>query len=970
MLYGQGDKMSNNLRDKIDIVRFDPSAIQSAILDTLETALEGKIDVVDATNPFIFLMEASATTAATSMQYSQSIARELYPSIATSQEELYRHMADEDYIGRFALPGRATGSFIFSVDEVKALAVNDVNGGVRKIVIPRNTSITVGGNTFGIHYPIEMRVLPNDSLQIVYDASVVNELETLATNVVDFEIVTLDGLDYIKIDTPIYQFVLQDQYFPINASTGLTQTFTFKQSFYHARVFTGSPAAGWRQIKTTHSDQVFDPTEATALLQVVGQRLKVNIPQVYVSGGKLGTQIRVDIYSTKGNQEVILSNFPMEQYAISFNNITSNGTDTFTAPLASISSMGIFSNDTTRGGRDGIGLSELKQRVIFNANRKETPITDIQLETLLSDKGYGIVKRIDNITDRVYQAIRLLPLPSVDSISSPIGTLTALTEVDMNEVASRQYAYDNGLRVTLSPESIYTFENGLLKLLPEVEQVALGALSSQRLIQTLNERTYLYTPFHYVLDASDNIFDLRPYYLDAPSVISRRFNRDNTQIAAQASTFGTSFERVEQGYRLLVTVETSGFDDVFDINQLGLQLGFLPEGDDRYTLLNATFAGYVDDKAMFEFIIETNYDVDAKHRLGVTNFRQYPDDIQVYYTDLDTSFRLLFFVIDDDNLNLPTSEIDDVINNGLVVGNTVGIMDESITLRLGYEMSLLRSESRSVISSSRYQTYEEDVVWVYDKDVPKLDEDGAQSFTVDGNGDVIFEYLHRKGDAVLNEENEVQYKHLYGEVILDNDGNPMVRDPRTLNRQLTLVCFDARFFYATDPEVVSYRNTIPLSVVDYLDEDIANISSLLLERTRIDFSPKQTVGTIAVTISNGEVVEIPSAQSFVVTYYLTTSGFEDIALRTAITRSTRSVIAQQLTLDTVSVQNIENALKDDAGGEVISVDLDGLGEDNLLSTYTVVDKSSVSSVATRLELLSDGTVSVIDDITVNFIKHQ
>ncbi len=959
----------NNVMSKLGRFRFDPGNIQRTTLDALEEAYEGTYDLTDPTNPFIFLLEASAVQAAAAGIQNDIALRKLYPTLAETEEDLYRHMADEDYIGRFALPSTATFSLLFSKEEIVSQAVADGSTGLRKITIPRNTVFVVSETYFGLHYPIDIRVLENNAVQVLYDTSEENPLQTLTTNVVDSEIVNISGVDYLRIDAEVFQFRLTPKYFATTVSTGLSQRYTFNGQFYHARVWMGDGQGNYTEIHTTHSDQVFASDTVTALLTVADQSLTVTIPEIYYTNGLLQSNIRVDIYTTEGDLSLILDNFPTSEYAVEWRDIDNIANAPWVAPLSSLANISIFSEDTTRNGRGSLTIDELKQRVIYNDNRQDVPITDTALTTTLSDLGYKVVKRLDNVTDRIYQATRLLPAPNLSSLTSPIGALTRTMQVNMQALAGLDTCYDNINRLTIGPDTLYRLDDGLLRYLPSDEQAIYASLASDSLISAMNNNTFLYTPFHYVLDTTENAFDCRPYYLDNPSIVTRRFYEDNNLITQQASTYALSFERVKEGYRLLVTVDVRDLGDDIDISQLVLQLGFNPPGDVNLSIQHGHYEGLVDDRPVYSFMLTTNFDVTVEDRIAMTGFKQYEEDLQVYYIDLVSELRLTYILTGTTPTAQEVNAFSGQINVNMLDGNYVGLLQEGITFKFGTAMSLLRSDSRSIVSSLRYETYEEPVYAKYDQDVYEVDEYGARTYTVDDEGNVEFNLLHNKGELLLKDGSPI-IRHQAGETKLDNNGNPIIANERAINNVITLVCFDAKYRFATASDVVAYRDSIPDTIIEYLEEDIASLDGLLLERTDISFAPRQTLGDLTITVSDGIKQTIPAAQSFVVTYYMTADGSGDSDLRNAIERQTRTLIAEALDNDTVTTLGIERALLTAGGSEVVSVSIDGLGPDNNIDAYTVLDANGVSTIANRLSLSTDGTLTVVDDITINFIFHQ
>lgn len=97
--------------------------------------------------------------------------------------------------------------------------------------------------------------------------------------------------------------------------------------------------------------------------------------------------------------------------------------------------------------------------------------------------------------------------------------------------------------------------------------------------------------------------------------------------------------------------------------------------------------------------------------------------------------------------------------------------------------------------------------------------------------------------------------------------------------------------------------------------------------------------------------------------------YSNQALRNSLADTAKRTIAEQLQKRTVSLSEISSAIRDALGTDVVPLDVLGLEEAGGITTYTVYDDSAHCSIKRKLQLLPDGTLQVVDDITVEFIRH-
>ena len=74
--------------DNMAVYQYQPALIQKDALDYLNVLLNGQVDVVDASNPFVFSMEMATVMTSAAMAKDQTRTRLQYPSVAQTPTDL------------------------------------------------------------------------------------------------------------------------------------------------------------------------------------------------------------------------------------------------------------------------------------------------------------------------------------------------------------------------------------------------------------------------------------------------------------------------------------------------------------------------------------------------------------------------------------------------------------------------------------------------------------------------------------------------------------------------------------------------------------------------------------------------------------------------------------------------------------------------------------------------------------------
>lgn len=966
-----------NLKDSIDSFRYNPTKIQGVVHRMVRDIYSGKIDIVDPSNPFVHLVEAAATVGASIMTESANNNRKQYAKVAQSLEDLYRHMHYGDFSDIFALPSAAGFVFGFDKDELITRMVQVPGSEIRKVVIPRNTTVSIAGTLFSLQYPIELRQLAHGGLQVVYEVEKTSPLKNITTNVIEWKSMRrADGTEMVMFPVMLDQFNIISQSDVVNVAQKFSLTTAITDQFYYCRVWrevTVGSATSWEEIPTTYSQDIYGTDSPVAIVKVVDKLVTVEIPVVFVKTGKISGKVRVDVYQTKGPLALDLSGFDSRQFTVNWLAVDKAEQDQYVAPLKAMASTVVYSAGMTTGGQDAMTFEALKERVIQNAfGPTILPITPAQAQKKLERQGYNIVKNLDHVTDRVFAATRSMPEPrDLELITAASAGIHTLAETIEN-LSMLSTAYVNSESLTLSPNTLYRLEDGVLVVCSDSEVALLNSLPGDKKATAVTEGKYFYSPFHYVFDTDNNTFASRAYYLDTPLVNSRSFLDENDTTLLQVSTSSTLVRRSPSGWEIILTTRSSQEWRDLDDEVCAVTLGFQPDRSGDYAYVRGTLIGKLaDGERVYQFNMNTSYDIDANNALELTNFMMYEESQQFLRTALRQDFDLFYSVSSPMPVTWAPSDFDPLIGGFLLPFGSVGVSRERLDVTLGYALTNLWTRGRTVASEQNYARWEMDVQATYESDVYQTDPQTGASFTI-VDGQLVYNKLHSKGDLVFTGENndEPVWKYRKGDIKRDAYGNPVIIGGRKLMRQIDLLLLEAPYYFATNKAATDYRQQLVDTMVQWIAEDLKEISKQLLDKTSIYFYPIQNVGSVDVVQGPGLKTTIDAGQYFNLKLYVRDSVYKNDKLRDSITRSTVLVISECLKAKTVSTSQITDALKAAYGDDVLSFEIEGLGGDAKLAICTMMDDSARLTLRKRLEYRPDQTFALREDVNIEFVAHE
>lgn len=968
---------------------FNPNRMQEYSLNLFESLYNGQDNILtDPSNPFIYALEMAATAATTAAITAENLARKMYPEMATKQEDVYLHMVDNDYVGRFAMPSEKIWTFTMTVDEIKSLAKPINGGGSSAIVIPKHTEVRVGDYYYTTQYPVVINVMYNGTISVHMDVSKASPVYMPPTNKLNwFMYRHSDDLQYLLIDIPMQQVRVTSQVMQVISFTGYAKAITFTDNYCHCRAFIKDRYNNWIEIRTTHNNQVYNPEIPTVCLNVVDNQLNIYIPQIYFERGSIRDVIRLDLYTTKGDVIPDFSTIRLEDIKYTFRDYDNENLDRLSAPLNSFTRFSILNKGGSSGGRKAMSFPELKRRVV---NRSTTvaglPITTNQLGSSLKELGYTLITTLDNITQRQYTAVRDVEPPDDSSTVTGLSCCIQNVETTIFDVKnSWDYIFNSTKRSTLTPNALFSTEDGYIKLLSKTETDKLkdlASISPDGIANYLNQTQHYYTPFHYVFDTNNDVMEIRPYYMDSP-IINNRYRQNQNLVLGidiQSEVFMIYPKNDStNGYYLVMRLKNTETLGAFQAHQVLTQLSFTPVGSKRrgfiegklISPIDSTTNQPVDNIWEFRFPIETNYDINERHELYISNAG--------YFARLKHDFDVVIMVKDYLPTGASAGPIDSLytttkISNYNALDTYIGATHETIEIEFGQYLKHLWRRSRTVVAETEYQRWEVDVVDTYKETIYKTDANGNIVIEYDhATNEISYTKLHDKGDQILDEDGNPVYLHRKGDIRLDERGNPIpIKSNDTLARLVDLFLIDGRYYFANSDLTVNYIQKSMNKINEWITKEISSFNERLLERTDLYYHPRNNVGLIDVVVGDNVSVRTKANRSINVTYTLSKEKSLNAELTASLRAKTPSIVVKAInelitTNDGIlSLNDLNNKIKSMLDfNDIYDVHVEGYfidGYDSMITT----DITSIPSIGKKLVAQTNMVLGVEDDVTVSF----
>lgn len=979
--------------DELTRISNNPSRVISTVFNDIEkTFTDGAGTLNSSDHPFAYAVDLIVGTNYGFISRLGDSEAKTFKVHARTISDLSKQMSDEDWNGIFAEPSNTKVRFIISQESLDrfSLQYDNVDGNLnnryRKLVIPADTQITIAGIPFLVENPVEIRIMDHGGYQVVYDSDNQSRLNPLTTNTPDTSFMDIDNRRYLAVHLPLRQLkVTQIPNRPVNNSTGYREPVNFEDSLYAVRAFFTPDGTNQRnEMSVIRNNEVYNPAVPTLVIDVIDDvTFEASIPSVYIQNGLGIGRVTILVYTTKGAYYRDLTTLKTQYHSAEYFNYKNDKgkLGVYEEPFRRINDVMIDSLDPITGGRAATPFEELKNLMIYGHRQRLIPVSNTDLSQFMLRNNYSSVRSIDMVTSRLYRVTKDLPIQedklfvdnSTQRFNSSIGTHVGSILTSLDEIVGTGWGIDNGKRITLLQRAGFDITQQVPYLVPKFDIEQLLNSTNQNKIDTMNAKTMVYNPFAYVFDTTKDRAAVRLYRVNTPTIKYQTFRSENVNLGVQVAIGQINIVSGPEEYTISIRTQSSDAYKQITDALVGVQLSFSPTGSATPATMRATFAGIDSDtkERIFVFHIPTRYDIDDGNQIDMGGFNQFGRPQASTFIDLSTVANFIFTYSGPGNQLLSKSDMK--IDQTLFDSTTISMIETEYAVEFARPLESLYSRIRPMVGEAQYKKYTADVPDVYTESIYETETvtlpngDAIERLKIGDDGKPII--VHRAGDQRFTSDGKPVWKFTAGQTMYDDQEQPIPLEPRKMKYYFDFIGFDYNYMVSQDDYDTSYMDRIDDFFVDEVITQLDGYNRITLDETKLVFKPRSTMGFTRVVYNEAIERILKTDLSFGVTYSLTKEGLRNENLKDSLITSTHRIINDVLRQDTVGISDIQAALRQNAGTDVLNVKVVGNAGTLGIDIITNIDTTNGFSVRKVIDQTADRYLTIKEDIDVQFKRH-
>lgn len=939
----------------------DPNIIVENFFTMLETSMDGEMVITSGANPFTTLVEAMAVTGSNAVMSPVGISRKMYPNLAIEKNDLYHHLSDSELTNMFSTPAEVPIVFYLNYTELSSNGYRpfktDINNNTTSeyenyvmTTLPEGTEVVINGVTFTLLNTIEVKLYDNGASDKIVNVEqklseidiASNDLGVLPSGIVNFA----SGEAWVAFETTLKQVKKHTITKTITKAEGFDYKLIISDKYYHSdvrRKFSSDGVVTTELLNKTHSKEYINPELPTVQISIVNNEVHYKIPDNYILDDTVSGDIIIDIYETHGELYMPVSKYKMEEFSVIVPDV---GTDNSEATISNISKVA-NSRSTVEGGSNGLTISELKDIVISRAaGDVDNPIRTSQIARTGQFNGFDIFKANESITSRTYIAAKNLPKLKSDLLYAKPDVFFNHTAITINEVIDKQRITNNNESLIIPSGTIFRVTNGVVEVLSDADIVLLETDP----VTILDDTKHYYNPYHYVtdIDTLDNLA-CRVYDLNNPSMYGIRIAGKNNNLPERVNINQYGITRTDTGYQINFTLTDLSSFERFNYNTK-LQLSIPLEGGEY---INYT-TDFDNINNLASIIISTDDIIDKNHRLNLLG-----GDSSLVENRVDLLSACMIYIY--------TTGVTDTYLDGVVVDTQphAVLSYETINIQLGTQIETIWDRTYNTFDR-KYLKHDSSKPLLYKEKVYSTDPvTGSilRTRIINGVAEVYAELLHNVGDQQVDDYGEPLYEYQAGDVVLDEDGLPVIDEDVSVIRNMDIMMLEYEFKAANTLVYKNYLTNIMDILTNWFIVDIPSINNKLLENTRTVYRSYKTTSNVSI-ITNNKNTTIPYLVRPTVTLYVNNTAFTDNEielLKTAV----GYIIHSHLDTTTISLQAIRDEIVNTLGDEILSAKITGLDDGIESELFNINIKHSRLVLGKKLHVTNTDEFVVKYDIDLN-----
>jgi len=902
-----------------------------------------------------------------------------FPDHARNISELAKHMGDEEKIGLFGMPSSCTLLLGIQIDAFNKLAkeetvtVGKITNKYRVLLFPKDTEVYFNGIPFAIENGIEIRFRDSSGYQVVYDEKVPNPQAPVQQNILQRDFKTENGVNFLTIQVPARQLACNPtEGLTSNASSGCRGQITYSDNLYNVRAFIQRANSNVKQeIKVVFDQDVFDQNSITLALNIdtTNKTFNYEIPDVYIQDGSGVGTISIYTYTTLGELNKDYRSIPLKEVKVNYQDYRygAGRLGEYSEGIRNSGAIAWGAMTPTRGGTTPPPFLEIKRSFLLGRRLRTLPITNNNLEGTVEASGYNSVKVIDYLTGRQYSITKELPIQENKSFYSAMSCFVGSHLASANQLVNSGVVLDNGKRITIPHNVLFDVTDYTTQLVTSVVKNRYMGLTNEELVELIANRTLVYTPFYYVMDLTNNQAVLRTYHLDEPKLNYQTFVSENEALGIEVGVGSIDIEHQDDGYLITLVTQSSQSYKQLENDSVGIQLCTNITDSISLASVRGTFFGLNEnDERIWQFKLDTNYDVDVNDVIYFTNLWMFGQKQYSVGTPLDLNMSFIF-TMDGDPASTDTPS-DRKIEQPMFEDLQLAIIETSYSVTLGKRLGNLYSRIRPLVGEGQYKRYETDIPQRYEADELKRDPETG-NLVFDSQGKVII--LHRAGDIEYAPNGQPRLKYLKNDIVMDENGNPVPLAPRDLLYHFDFIGFDGAYYFSRDDYDKEFAQETKDHFINVINVDMQYFDTLMLDRTGLFYQPRSKIGSQEVVVNSNYQMALKQDLSFVLVYYLSETGYKNQNLKESLLAASPRLINQTLAGATqISTAELTTILLADAPEDVRGLKLSALAGDSTIDIISNEDALTGFGVRKVLRLTSDQLISVQEAVDVTFMPHD